>query len=277
MSNKEQTSLDSLLEAASPLTSDLNNLREKRIVGYLTLEVLDLPRARSRFLSINDFLKNEEACLSYIDSINVKVILEPKISSLPRLTPSSMKSGEVKPYVFSNIKKEQINEYTLLLFQEFYKTCYSGSFLIEPDGRVNLDMIKGKHGDLSSGRKTPELTATREPYTIRPLLFNFMDPECCTIREFHEMKSFSLDAFRVIPADGSFDTSSVQSFQKIPSYTEFFVAQEQERSPLKVFFLDARLNPGYSSINIEALLERISDQSELHEKQPFLYSSNKAA
>src|SRR5205823_1010929 len=87
--------------------------------------------------------------------------LPPTVQGEERFREVDLSQEGVLQYIAEKVPAEKIENYKLVLSED-YDSAYAGNMVINPDGSIRVEMVKGRHGPLVSGGKTPEIVVSRD-------------------------------------------------------------------------------------------------------------------
>ena len=213
-----------------------DQLDEDRLIGFRAIEGLGLPRFRQETMIFSEFLRNPQEYLDRIGSQKFYVNLPPRKEGLKRYRQIDLSRDEVLPFIQEHVSASQSCDYTMVLF-EFYENQYSGNIVIDDNGGLVVEMVKGSHAPLVSGEKTPEFFIRRDKFT-GSLSYSFED---------ETLRKAVWNMLLAIPHySDEFSTGDTDRYARFtPGYYEFVLIRRGDARPLEAVFLDYRGNRAY--------------------------------
>jgi hypothetical protein len=213
-----------------------DQLDEDRLVGFRAIEGLGLPRFRQETMILSEFLHNSQEYLDRIGSQKFYVNLPPRKEGLTRYRQIDLSRDEVLPFIQEHVPASRSCDYMIVLF-EFYENQYGGNIVIDDNGGLVVEMVKGSHAPLVSGEKTPEFFIRRDEFT-GSLSYSFEDE---TLRKAVWSMLLAIPHYNNEISTG--DTDRYVRFT--PGYYEFVLIRRGDARPLEAVFLDYRGNRAY--------------------------------
>ncbi len=208
-------------------------LSEDRAAGFDAVERLGLPTVkRSTFGFVGDFLKDPQA---HLDKLNVNryfLVIPPTKPKLEKFRKNDLAQGEVEPFIRGNVPSTNFGDYSLIV-GEYLDNKYGGSIIVNPDGRLIVEMIEGIQSPLSTGA-TPQYKVERDEFTG---VFRYSDT--------FEDERLRRAVFRTISCIPPNYSKTFQDQPYNPGYYEFGLVTEKDSSFLKPKFWDYKNNSAY--------------------------------
>lgn len=105
-----------------------SKIDENRTIGFQNVERLNLPRYKSKIISIADFLKNPGKNLKEIDSEKFFISLIPKKKDLNRIGRAGINREEVMQFIAEYVSPKNQNHYDISINQ-FFDNIFGGTIL----------------------------------------------------------------------------------------------------------------------------------------------------
>jgi len=202
-------------------------LNESRSAGFDRVEALGLPRYKRITTGLAEFLDDPDSILTELDSQQFYLSLVPNVNNLKRFSKTGLSCAQAIEFAASKVALEQRGFYDAVV-QQYFKNRYGGVIVINPDGRIYIEFIKGKQSPVAKGNALPEFTAVNDRFT-GTMRYSF-DPT--------ELRASVYRTLQAIPHDGSGRETIY-----IPGYYEFVLVGEQAGDELRPIFFDYKDDP----------------------------------
>jgi hypothetical protein len=236
-----------------------------KVAGERFLKQHNLPRYNKVKWPLIEFLENSQERLD--NFVSPTGLYFPEFINLKtehRIYALSQTRDEVEKFILQMLEDEQCTpEDYLFVLSEFWPNDYGGSVIINKAGDVSIELMKGSHTPLTTGRGKILLTAKSDCYTklLKFIEYQEIDPDLQT-----ELRQTINKILALIPKKSVLVSKQVTGrFQEVidngdgPSvklpyagYFEFILSRLKTDSTLRPFFIDARVGKAgdkYYSVN----------------------------
>ena len=214
-----------LLAAQSIQVKLATRLGDGRSIGLSGVSILGLPQFGAIALPLPLFLQNSQFFFQKIHSDRFYIHLSSDIEELTTFRNSGLSSPEVLTFISDSIPGPYVAKYHLIL-GETHTYEYGGNIVINPNGKIVIEMVRGSQELVTSGKITPNYIAERDQFT-HVLHYSFED---------NTLRKAVYNALLSIPHDG-------KTF--IPGYYEFILFRRDKSSFFEPIFFDYRDDPIY--------------------------------
>jgi len=142
--------------------------------GRERLKRLNLPSYKASKATLMDFLREPEKYFNLIGSKKFYISLEPIDDKHARYSACDLTGEEVIEYILNHLQEQDTSQYDLVL-QEFFENMYGGTMVINDNGSVFIEFVRGFQGQIAHGRKEPEFIAKYDPLAGL-MKYSFEDP-----------------------------------------------------------------------------------------------------
>jgi hypothetical protein len=201
---------------------------------YKNAEGLGLPiPPYAAFGSVTDFMQDTRPHIDRLTSQGAELFyvgLRPKLPNLPKYRELGLLPDHVQGYIQTTVSAENYDNYYLRL-AEHATAEYGGTMVINPSGKIRLEMVKGEMANLATGAQTPEFTIESDQFT-GVLRYSFARPA---------LRAAVWQTINTIP---TIDNGSYFRPCRTPGYYEFSLIR---RKPgLKPVFFDYKKNSAFT-------------------------------
>jgi RimJ/RimL family protein N-acetyltransferase len=197
-------------------------LDTSRTTGFENLEKLDLPRYMRKTLPLVEFITNTDSVLLDMQCDRFYISLVPKDEGLRRFGTSGLDDAQIMDYVNRNVDPSSIESYEIVV-QQYFENLYGGNIVVNPNGQIYIEFVKGKQGPVAKGKVKPDFFVTSDPFT-NSMRYSFEDPK---------LRGTIYQTLRAIPSYGN-----GRDVKYTPGYYEFVIIRENEESPPRPIFID---------------------------------------
>ena len=136
-------------------------LQEDRLVAIEKMNRLGLPQLKNMILPLGDFLDTPQQFFEHLQSPTFYINIVPQKEGLQKLRQLGLDKEGVLKFITQHVPSDLIPFYSMLL-SEFYENIYSGTIVINNNGKVYIEGARGSHPAIANGKIVPEFIARME-------------------------------------------------------------------------------------------------------------------